>query len=122
MELLVELANKKHMIDNVDGIILPLENYSVESILSYSISEIKEIVKKVPYKVFIKLNRNLWNEDIPNIKKIMSDYPISSLEASGVSVGLPKGVNGNCEVGHMTIGAGRYIKQPLTLINEKINT
>ena len=54
MELLVELANKKHMIDNVDGIILPLENYSVESILSYSISEIKEIVKKVPYKVFIK--------------------------------------------------------------------
>ena len=58
--------------------------------------------------------------NIPNIKKIMSDYPISSLEASGVSVGLPKGVNGNCEVGHMTIGAGRYIKQPLTLINEKI--
>ena len=82
MELLVELANKKHMIDNVDGIILPLENYSVESILSYSISEIKEIVKKVPYKVFIKLNRNLWNEDIPNIKKILID--LDNLNIAGI--------------------------------------
>ncbi len=58
--------------------------------------------------------------NIPNIKKIMTDYPISALDASGISVGLPRGVNGNCETGHMTIGAGRYIKQPLTLINEKI--
>lgn len=82
MELLVELANKKHMIDNVDGIILPLENYSVESILSYSISEIKEIVKKVPYKVFIKLNRNLWNEDIPNIKKTLIE--LDNLNIAGI--------------------------------------
>lgn len=82
MELLVELANKKHMIDNVDGIILPLENYSVESILSYSISEIKEIVKKVPYKVFIKINRNLWNEDINDIKKVLLE--LEKLNISGI--------------------------------------
>ena len=82
MELLVELANKKHMIDNVDGIILPLENYSVESILSYSMFEIKKIIKEVPYKVFIKLNRNLWNEDIPNIKKILID--LDNLNIAGI--------------------------------------
>ena len=82
MELLVELANKKHMIDNVDGIILPLENYSVESILSYSMFEIKKIIKEVPYKVFIKLNRNLWNEDIPNIKKILIE--LDNLNIAGI--------------------------------------
>ncbi len=58
--------------------------------------------------------------NIPNIKKIMSDYPMSSLDASGVAVGLPKGECGNSEVGHMTIGAGRSVEQPLTIINNKI--
>ena len=58
--------------------------------------------------------------NIPNIKKIMNDYPMSSLDASGEAVGLPKGECGNSEVGHMTIGAGRNIEQPLTLINNKI--
>ena len=58
--------------------------------------------------------------NIPNIKKIMTDYPVSRLDASGESVGLPAGECGNCEVGHMTLGAGRVITQPLTLINEKI--
>lgn len=58
--------------------------------------------------------------NIPNIKKIMTSFPISRLDASGESVGLPANECGNCEVGHMTIGSGRIIKGPLTLINEKI--
>ena len=58
--------------------------------------------------------------NIPNIKKIMSEYEISELIASGEEVGLPKDEPGNSEVCHMAIGAGRTLIQPLSLINSKI--
>ena len=82
MELLVELSNKKHIIDNVDGIILPLKDYSVESVLSYSITEVKEICHKASYKIFIKINRNLWNDDISKIKKILLE--LEKLNIAGI--------------------------------------
>lgn len=62
-------------------------------------------VKLANNKVF----NMLWNE-----------YPHSKLEASGQSVGLPKGQMGNSEVGHMNIGAGRIVYQALELINKSI--
>ena len=34
-----------------------------------------------------------------------------TLDASGLSVGLPKGLMGNSEVGHLSIGAGRVLYQ-----------
>lgn len=58
--------------------------------------------------------------NLPNLARIMSDYPVCELEASGEVVGLPKGQSGNSEACHMTIGCGRTIEQPLTLINNKI--
>ena len=64
---------------------------------------------------FIKANK-------PNFDKLMETYPHSLLEASGELVGLPNGQMGNSEVGHMNIGAGRIVFQPLQLINEKIKT
>ena len=39
--------------------------------------------------------------------------PGRSLEASGEAVGLPAGVMGNSEVGHLTLGAGRMVPQDL---------
>src|ERR1043165_8703388 len=48
------------------------------------------------------------------------DYPRSSLRASGVDVGLPKGQMGNSEVGHLNLGAGRIVDQDLTRINKAI--
>jgi 2,3-bisphosphoglycerate-independent phosphoglycerate mutase len=47
-----------------------------------------------------------------------NNYPHSLLEASGEAVGLTEGQMGNSEVGHMTIGAGRLIKQNELLVNE----
>lgn len=44
------------------------------------------------------------------------------LEASEQFVGLPEGQFGNSEVGHMTIGSGRVIKQKLDIINESISS
>ena len=35
----------------------------------------------------------------------------TTLDASGLAVGLPDGLMGNSEVGHLTIGAGRVIYQ-----------
>lgn len=56
----------------------------------------------------------------PNFDYLWNNYPHSTLEASGNSVGLPNGQMGNSEVGHMNIGAGRIVYQPLELINTKI--
>ena len=47
-------------------------------------------------------------------------YPHVLLEASGEAVGLPPGIMGNSEVGHLTIGAGRVIYQDLSRINGAI--
>ena len=62
---------------------------------------------------FIKANT-------PNFDYLFKNYPNSKLEASGSSVGLPDGQMGNSEVGHMNIGAGRVVYQPLTMIDNKI--
>lgn len=56
----------------------------------------------------------------PNFDYLWNKYPHSLLEASGELVGLPEGQMGNSEVGHMNIGAGRIVYQPLQLITEKI--
>lgn len=58
--------------------------------------------------------------DTPNFDYLLSNYPSCKIEASGQLVGLPKGQMGNSEVGHMNIGAGRIVYQPLELINKAI--
>lgn len=45
-------------------------------------------------------------------------YPHALLQASEEAVGLTKGQPGNSEVGHMTIGAGRLLKQSEMLVND----
>ena len=56
----------------------------------------------------------------PNYDYLLNNYPHSKLVASGSLVGLPEGQMGNSEVGHLNIGAGRIVYQPLELINSKI--
>jgi 2,3-bisphosphoglycerate-independent phosphoglycerate mutase len=56
----------------------------------------------------------------PNYKMLLEKFPHSLLTASGVDVGLPPGLMGNSEVGHLTIGAGRVVIQKLTIISQKI--
>ena len=56
----------------------------------------------------------------PITNKLMSEYPSTLLDASGLAVGLPKGYQGNSEVGHMTIGSGRIIFQSLAKIDASI--
>ncbi|MEK3937394.1 2,3-bisphosphoglycerate-independent phosphoglycerate mutase [Sporosarcina sp. FSL W7-1349] len=56
----------------------------------------------------------------PNFDILWSNYPHTTLTASGEAVGLPDGQMGNSEVGHLNIGAGRIVYQSLTRINKSI--
>jgi 2,3-bisphosphoglycerate-independent phosphoglycerate mutase len=56
----------------------------------------------------------------PFLKSLMAKYPHSTLGASGMDVGLPRGQMGNSEVGHLNIGAGRTVYQELTRITKSI--
>lgn len=56
----------------------------------------------------------------PNLDKYKKIYPNGQLIASGESVGLPAGEEGNSEVGHLTMGTGRPILQSLPRINKAI--
>lgn len=56
----------------------------------------------------------------PVIDNLSKTYPNTTLDASGLSVGLPKGQMGNSEVGHLNIGAGRVVYQDFTRISKAI--
>ena len=57
----------------------------------------------------------------PVLDELTKKYPNSKLNASENYVGLPNGQMGNSEVGHINIGTGRKVKQPIDIINEEIN-
>jgi 2,3-bisphosphoglycerate-independent phosphoglycerate mutase len=56
----------------------------------------------------------------PNFQALWSGCPHAFLQASGHYVGLPDGQMGNSEVGHLTIGAGRVVKQELARIGDAV--
>ena len=56
----------------------------------------------------------------PFMDSLRDRYPYTTLEASGMAVGLPEGQMGNSEVGHTNMGAGRIVYQQLTLITKSI--
>ena len=56
----------------------------------------------------------------PVMDALWHAYPHSLIQASGAHVGLPNDQMGNSEVGHLTIGAGRIIRQELVRISETV--
>ncbi len=56
----------------------------------------------------------------PRLDALFREYPYTTINASGMAVGLPEGQMGNSEVGHTNIGAGRIVYQQLTLITKSI--
>ncbi|MFP4159776.1 MAG: 2,3-bisphosphoglycerate-independent phosphoglycerate mutase [Desulfobacterales bacterium] len=53
----------------------------------------------------------------PFLDEIMEQYPNTQLKCTGEAVGLPEGIMGNSEVGHLNIGAGRVVYQVLLRID-----
>ena len=58
----------------------------------------------------------------PYYDEISEKYPHTLLQASGECVGLPAGVMGNSNVGHLCMGAGRIIRTDVERINHAIRT
>ena len=58
--------------------------------------------------------------DIPNWDRMLATYPWTEIDASGEAVGLPKGIMGNSEVGHINIGSGRTVPQGIVVIDAEI--
>lgn len=56
----------------------------------------------------------------PTLNEIERNFPFTTLQASGVAVGLPWGEAGNSEVGHLTMGSGRVIYHHLPRIINSI--
>src|SRR3989338_5698692 len=67
-----------------------------------------------------RLGNPITPENAPFYFDLLKQSAYAELEASGTSVGLPKGQEGNSEAGHLNIGAGRVVKQDAMYISESI--
>ncbi len=56
----------------------------------------------------------------PTFDFLVDNFPATTLQASGPTVGLPWGEMGNSEVGHLNLGAGRIVGQDLSRITTAI--
>src|SRR5207253_642040 len=58
----------------------------------------------------------------PFLDKYNARYAHTLIQGSGERVGLPCGLMGNSEVGHLNMGAGRVVQMDITRIDEAIAT
>ena len=68
-----------------------------------------------------KVNNAVIEANTPNFDTLFSHHPHTTINASGLAVGLPDGQMGNSEVGHMTLGCGSIVKQDLVKLDNAIH-
>jgi len=106
---------KQNQNNFVGDICLEIENWKLE-------------INKIMYRPIIVAVLDGWGisnnskgnvlkeTSLPTIEKLDHFYPMTTLQASGISVGLFWGESGNSEVGHMALGAGKIVYQNLPRI------
>ena len=57
---------------------------------------------------------------LPTYRRLAATYPYTEIGAAQEAVGLPHGQQGNSEVGHLNLGAGRVVLQSVTRIDRAI--
>jgi collagenase-like PrtC family protease len=84
MKLLIEPANKKNInIKDSDGIIISLQDYSIQSPIYFDLDEIKKLKEENPtLEIFININKNLLNEDIEPLTNILLE--LDKLNIKGI--------------------------------------
>lgn len=83
MKLIIEPSNKEKLyLDEVDGLILSLQDYAIQSPVYYEISEIKDLVQTTDKEIFININKNILNEDIEPLKEILKE--LDTLNIKGI--------------------------------------
>lgn len=82
MKIILEPYNKNNLyLDYVDGLILPLKDFSVDNNIYYDINEIEEL-SKLDKEIFISINKNIFNEDIDKLIDILKR--IDKLNVKGI--------------------------------------
>ena len=64
----------------------------------------------------------IYRAEPATINFIQSNFPAGALQASGIAIGLPWEEEGNSEVGHLTIGAGKVLYQHFPRISLAIKS
>ncbi len=83
MKIIIDPITKKKIYDNIDGLILSLKDYAVQSINYYTLDEIKEIQNNNPnIEIIISLNKNFMNEELSSLQKILLE--LDKLNLSGI--------------------------------------
>ncbi len=82
MKLLIETINDNFNEYKCDGFILALSNYSVQSIKYYNLDEIKNIRNKSNKEIFIKINKNIFNNEIDKLRDILIE--LDKINISGI--------------------------------------
>lgn len=68
---------------NINCFLLPIKDFSVESVNFFSIDEIKSIKNKYPnLSLFVSINKNISNDDIEDVKNILLE--LDKLQITGV--------------------------------------
>lgn len=82
MKLLIEPSNKQNLYsDIVDGLILSLKDYAVQSPIYYTLEEIKQVRESNPnLEIYININKNILNSDIESLKEILEELDKLNLQ------------------------------------------
>ena len=96
----------------------------------FSIGDIRKMSKRPKPLVLLILdgfgysleqeNNAIAMANTPCWDQLQKEYPMTLLDCSGRSVGLPADQMGNSEVGHIHIGTGRYVPQDFSKVNDAI--
>ena len=83
MKLIIEPSTKDNLyLDNVDGLILSLKDYSIGSNVYFDLDEIKEIVNNTSKEIFINMNNNIMNNEIDELKELLIE--LDKLKVTGI--------------------------------------
>lgn len=84
MKLLIEPSKKNNTYqDLVNGLIVSLKDYAVQSPIYYTLDEIKKIKEEnKELEIFVNINKNLLNKDIEPLKEILIE--LDKLNLSGI--------------------------------------
>ena len=85
MKLLGVIRDNNYLeyLDNgLDGIVLPLENFSVDYFKYYSISDIKECRKSTDKLLYVVINKMIFNNELDNLLRVLKE--LESIKIDGV--------------------------------------
>lgn len=82
MKVLVEVTSKEisNYIDSCDALLLGLENFSVLNSVTFSLTEIREIINKYPkMEIFVKMDKNIFNKKIDEVRRVLLELEQMSI-------------------------------------------